>query len=111
MLRFLAHYGIHFLLPILIGLIFYKKNRPKAILILLLGIVLDLDHVLATPIFDPLRCSIAFHPLHTYWAMGLYVGLLFFKKTRIWGIAFLIHMLADLMDCYFILSEIEGGYF
>lgn len=100
MLRFCMHYGIHFILPIIIGLVFFKEHRLKIILILLAGIILDLDHLWAEPIFDPNRCSINFHPLHKYWAIGGYFLLLFFTKTRIFGIAFLIHILADTVDCY-----------
>lgn len=102
MLRFLLHYGIHFLLPIAIGLVFFKDNRTRAIIILLSAIVIDIDHVVASPIFDPDRCSINFHPLHSYWAITVYVSLLFFSKTRIFGVALLIHMLADIVDCYLI---------
>ncbi|MGF1558458.1 MAG: DUF6122 family protein [Flavobacteriaceae bacterium] len=102
MLRFLLHYGIHFLLPIAIGLVFFKDNRTRAIIILLSAIVIDIDHVLASPIFDPDRCSIDFHPLHSYWAITVYVSLLFFSKTRIFGVALLIHMLADIVDCFLI---------
>ncbi|MFK7813417.1 MAG: DUF6122 family protein [Maribacter sp.] len=102
MLRFFLHYGIHFVVPIAIGLLFFKKNRARVILILLSAIIIDIDHVFANPIFDPNRCSINFHPLHSYWAIGLYFGFLFFKKTRIFGIALLIHILADLTDCYLI---------
>ncbi len=75
-------------------------------LILLAGIILDVDHLVAIPIFDSMRCSIDFHPLHSYWAISIYLLMLFFKKTRIWGIAFLIHILADVVDCLFI-----GGNF
>lgn len=99
MLRFLVHYGIHFIVPIAVGLLFFKRNQLKVIVILLAGIVIDIDHLFATPVFDPNRCSIGFHPLHTYWAIAVYVGLLFFKKTRIFGVALLIHILADTMDC------------
>ncbi|MEP0213723.1 MAG: DUF6122 family protein [Cellulophaga sp.] len=104
MLRFCLHYGIHFIVPILIGYFFYKEQRSRAIIILLAAILIDLDHLLATPIFEANRCSINFHPLHTYWAMVVYIGLLFFKKTRIFGIALLLHMLADIVDCLFISS-------
>ncbi|MDO6492026.1 MULTISPECIES: DUF6122 family protein [unclassified Cellulophaga] len=104
MLRFCLHYGIHFIVPILIGYFFYKEQRSRAIIILLAAILIDLDHLLATPIFEANRCSINFHPLHTYWAMVVYIGLLFFKKTRIFGIALLLHMLADFVDCLFINS-------
>ena len=105
MLRFFAHYGIHFIVPIAIGLVFYKEHKTKAILILLAGILIDVDHVLANPIFDPNRCSVDFHPLHTYWAISIYFLFLFFKKTRIFGIALLIHITADIVDCFFIQSS------
>ena len=100
MLRFWIHYGIHFLLPIIIGLYFYKEHRLQIILILLAGILIDVDHLWANPIFDPNRCSINFHFLHTYWAIAAYFLLLFFQKTRVFGIALLIHILADTADCY-----------
>lgn len=102
MLRFIIHYGIHFLVPIAIGLFFFKENRSRVIIILLSAIFIDIDHVLANPIFDPNRCSIDFHPLHSYWAIAVYFGMLFFKKFRIFGIALLIHIIADLTDCYLI---------
>lgn len=99
MLRFFLHYGIHFLAPILIGLLFFKKNQLKVILILLAGILIDIDHLLANPVFDPERCSINFHPLHSYWAIAIYIGLFCFKKTRLLGLGLLIHIIADLIDC------------
>ncbi|WP_423998723.1 DUF6122 family protein [Maribacter sp. IgM3_T14_3] len=102
MIRFIAHYGIHFIVPIIIAIYFYKENRLWAAVILLSGILIDIDHVLATPMFDPNRCSINFHPLHTYWAVGVYMLLFAYKKTRIIGLALLIHILADTVDCYFI---------
>ncbi|WP_373517200.1 DUF6122 family protein [Pricia sp.] len=100
MLRFTVHYGIHFLVPIAIGLLFFKERRLKVTLILLAGIVIDVDHLWADPIFDSGRCSIGFHPLHSYWAIAVYLGLLFFKKTWIFGLALLIHIVADSMDCF-----------
>jgi hypothetical protein len=106
MLRFIIHYGIHFIVPVLIALLFFKEHRLKVCLILLAGILLDVDHLLATPIFDASRCSINFHPLHTYWAMGIYFLMLFWRVSRIWGIAFLIHMTADLVDCLFIRNNL-----
>lgn len=66
---------------------------------MLATMLVDLDHLFATPIFDPGRCSINFHPLHSYWAMAVYVMLLFFKKTRIIAVGLLFHMLTDYIDC------------
>ena len=105
MIRFIAHYGIHFIAPIFIAFYFYKDNRFWVSLILLLGIVIDLDHVLADPMFDPNRCSINFHPLHSYWAIAVYIILFIFKKTRVIGLALLLHILADTVDCLFIRSK------
>ncbi len=99
MLRFFLHYGIHFLVPILIGTLLIKENKIKATLILLGAILIDIDHLIANPIFDSFRCSINYHPLHSYWAIGFYALLLFNKKTQIFGIGLLIHIIADLTDC------------
>ncbi len=104
MLRFSLHYGIHFLVPILIGVLFFKQNTRNVILILLAGIMIDMDHLWATPIYDSTRCSIGFHLLHSYGFIGVYTVLLLFKKTRLWGIALLLHIFADWIDCLFIHS-------
>jgi hypothetical protein len=99
MLRHFIHYGIHFLVPILIAFWFFKGNRIKVALILLAGILIDADHFWADPLFDPQRCSVGFHFLHSYWAIALYAILPFFKPTRIIGLALIIHIIADSMDC------------
>lgn len=106
MFRFLVHYGIHFIVPIAIGFLFFKENRSRVILILLAAILIDVDHLFVSPIFQSNRCSINFHFLHQYWAIAVYFGLLFFKKTRIFGIALLLHMLADYTDCYLMRLEV-----
>lgn len=62
--------------------------------------LVDADHLLANPIFAENRCSINFHPLHTYYAICIYFIGLFFKKTRLLAIALLFHMLTDFIDCY-----------
>ena len=100
MLREVLHYGIHLLLPLVIGVLAYPSRRLKAVLILLSGLLIDLDHLLADPVFDPNRCSIGFHPLHSYLAIGIYAVLLFPSRTRIFGIALGIHILADSVDCW-----------
>lgn len=62
--------------------------------------LVDLDHLLATPLFDPNRCSIGFHPLHSYYAIGLYAVMAFFPKVRIIAIGLLFHMFTDFQDCF-----------
>ena len=99
MLRFLVHYGIHFVVPIAIAFLFFKERKMGVALLLLSGLLIDIDHLWATPIFDPDRCSIGFHPLHSYWAIMGYAVLPFFKKTRLIGLALLLHIVADMIDC------------
>ena len=99
MIQPLLHYGIHFGLPLVIALIFFKTHWKMAYLIMLIGLLIDVDHIWANPIFDPHRCSIGFHPLHSYWAIALYVALTLFKKTRLIGIGLMIHIVADATDC------------
>jgi hypothetical protein len=99
-LKNLLHYGLHFVAPVVISYYFFNKKWKSVALIFLLSMLVDLDHLLATPIFDKNRCSINFHPLHTYYAVAAYAIGLFFKKTRILAIALLLHMIADTLDCY-----------
>ncbi|MFV0573070.1 MAG: DUF6122 family protein [Xanthomarina gelatinilytica] len=99
MLQPFLHYGIHFLLPLAVALLFFKTQWKIAYLIMISGMLMDLDHIFANPMFDPNRCSIQFHPLHTYYAIGIYVLLLIPKKTRLIGLGLVIHILADTVDC------------
>ncbi len=99
MLQELIHYSLHFLFPVFIAWFFFRENWKIAALIMISTMLVDLDHLLADPIFLATRCSIGFHPLHSYIAIGLYTLLTFFKKTRILGIGFLLHMLTDFIDC------------
>ncbi|MDA9335367.1 DUF6122 family protein [Flavobacteriaceae bacterium] len=99
MIQGLVHYGIHFLGPLLLAILVYRKNWVKTFLIFLSTFIIDLDHLLATPVFDPMRCSINFHPLHSYFAIGFYICLLVPSKTRLVGIGLCIHIIADYCDC------------
>jgi len=62
--------------------------------------IVDIDHLLATPIYDPQRCSIGFHPLHTLPAILAYIALIIPPKTRLIGLGLVIHMVLDSTDCY-----------
>ena len=99
MLQSLAHYGCHSLIPLAVALLFYKSNWKFAFLIMILGMLIDLDHLLATPIFDSNRSSINFHPLHSYYAIAAYVLLLIPQKTRLIALGLVIHIFADTVDC------------
>lgn len=67
--------------------------------------LVDLDHLLARPIFDPARCSIGFHPLHSGYAIAFYFLLLLYpnKYVRIIAVGLLFHMATDFQDCLWLL--------
>lgn len=101
----IIHNLLHISLPLIISIYFYKRHIRKSYLIMLSAYLIDLDHLLADPVFDPDRCSIGFHTMHSYYAVGLYALLVYFPKTRILGIGLLIHIFVDMTDCariYFI---------
>ena len=100
MTQFFIHYSLHFIFPLLIAFVFFRKDWKKVYLIMLLTMIVDLDHLIANPIFQADRCSINFHPLHTYYAIAAYIILIFFRKPlNIIGIGLLLHMLTDYIDC------------
>ncbi len=100
------HYFLHLGFPLFIAHRFFRKDWGKIYLILIATMLVDLDHLVANPIFQANRCSINFHPLHTYYAMIVYVILLFFRKPfNIIGIGLLFHMLTDFIDCLMMYSN------
>jgi hypothetical protein len=62
--------------------------------------LVDIDHLLAAPIYDPLRCSIGYHPLHQLLPIAGYFIAIFVKKLRLIALGLLIHMALDSIDCY-----------
>ena len=99
LLSFVVHYGNHFVVPLLWAALLFRSRWKAAVIVLWATMLIDVDHLLATPIYDPARCSIGFHPLHSEWAIGIYFLLLFFPKSRIVAIGLLYHMLTDYQDC------------
>ena len=70
--------------------------------------VVDFDHLLATPIFQENRCSIGFHYLHTHYAIAGYTVLLLFPyPARIIAIGLLLHMVTDFIDCLFMFRKCQ----
>jgi len=93
------HISLHFIALAIVTGLAYRPTWRRSYLILIGTMLVDLDHLLAKPIYDPERCSIAFHPLHSFWAIGTYILLCFPKKTRLIGIGLIIHMALDSLDC------------
>lgn len=97
----LIHYGGHFLVPFALGWLIWREKWRLAGLVILSTMLIDLDHLLADPIFDPNRCSIGVHPLHTIWAAAAYGALLLVPKwwLRAIGLGCLLHLAVDSLDC------------
>lgn len=105
------HYFLHFGLPFFIAYLFFEKEWKTTYLLLLSTMLIDLDHLLATPIFDATRCSIGFHPLHSIYAAIVYLILLFFPKPyRILGLGLILHLLTDLIDCIFTYHKCQSCF-
>jgi hypothetical protein len=98
-LQTITHYSLHFLVPGLLAWVLFKENWKTAWLIMVATMIVDADHLLAVPVFDPGRCSIGFHPLHSYYAIGAYFLFLFWKPLRVVGVGLLFHMMTDYLDC------------
>ena len=94
------HYFLHFGMPLIVAYVFFRNDYKRVYLIFLATMLVDIDHLLATPIFEANRCSINFHPLHTYYAMIVYAVMLFLKKPyNVIGLGLIMHMLTDANDC------------
>ena len=96
----MLHISLHLVVPLVVVGLFFKKDWKIAYFIMLSTMLVDLDHLLANPIYDPNRCSIGFHPLHQPWYIAFYFILSFYPKTRFIGVGLVIHMVLDAIDCY-----------
>ena len=113
------HLVLHVAVPAAVAWLFYRAHWRRAALVMLGTMLVDVDHLLADPIYDPERCSIGFHPLHTTPVILVY-GLLF-AGALIWrlrgrgleserrpgepwaeliGLGLIIHMALDWSDCW-----------
>ena len=98
--RHLVHYSYHILLPLVFARLLWKESWRNVYLIMLSTMLIDLDHLLADPVFDPNRCSIGFHPLHTWWAAIIYLSFLAIPswKLRVVSAGCLWHLCTDSID-------------
>lgn len=87
------------MVPALLAVLFFRKSWKMAWLLMMATMLVDLDHLLANPIYDPGRCSIGFHPMHRMWPIFVYVALCFVPRTRLIGLGLTIHMALDAIDC------------
>ena len=106
----LVHYSLHFLFPAVLALVFFPLMWQGAYLIMLATMLMDVDHLLAKPIFDPLRCSIGYHPLHSFYAIPVYALLLLLPATQPVAVGLLFHLVTDTVDCFWNFSHCHECY-
>ena len=95
----ILHVILHFFLPLAVAKTLWPEKWIRPFLIMAITIAVDLDHLLADPIFDPNRCSINTHPLHSWPAIVVYLACLLSPNLRIVALGLLIHMALDGTDC------------
>ncbi len=99
MLRTAVHLTLHLLAPAAVARLAFSDRWKRAWIFMVATMAVDLDHLLATPVCDPNRCSIGFHPLHTWPIMAVILVLTALPKTRLAGLGLGIHMALDGLDC------------
>ena len=62
----ILHNLAHVLVPGVIAWLFFRSRWRNVWLVMLASMLVDLDHLLADPVFDPDRCGLGFHPLHSW---------------------------------------------
>lgn len=105
MLRPGIHLLLHLLVPALVAGVFFRRDFLKAWLIMTATMLVDIDHFLADPVYDPGRCSIGFHPFHRAPAIAVYAVAALWPKLRLPAIGLLIHMALDGIDCLWMAYE------
>ena len=93
------HLALHFAAPAVLTGLFFRQRWRLAYLSMIATMVVDVDHLLANPVYDPTRCSIGFHPLHEPWVIAIYVVMCFVPKAQLFGIGLVVHMALDALDC------------
>lgn len=98
-MRVALHLMLHVLVPACLAGVFFRRRWLSAFLVMLAGLAIDVDHLLASPIFEPNRCSIGFHPLHAFPLIPVYVALAALPRTRLVGLGLTVHVALDALDC------------
>lgn len=104
-LRAILHLAGHVALPALAARLIFPRAFRRAWLLMLLANLVDLDHLVQDRVYDPNRCSIEEHPLHTAPAIAGYALLLLPARSRMLGVGLLLHMAWDQVDCWWMQCE------
>ena len=114
----MLHIVLHIVVPFAVAWGFYKDRWIWVFFLLIATMLIDIDHFFADPVYDPNRCSIGFHPFHTWPAIFIYSCMfltpLFIKPIdlkkhthkkivdimHLIGLGLIIHMALDWIDCF-----------
>ncbi len=124
MIQTVVHYSMHYLVIVFIAILYNRHNWFRCWLILAATTIIDVDHLFACITFSPFefnanllfvpyRCSVGFHPLHSFFAIGIYIlGLIFIKNKsgKLVFIGLLFHIFTDFIDCLFSFSKCSSCY-
>jgi len=109
----MLHIALHVLVPLAVARAFYEGRWLRVFVILVATVLVDVDHLLADPVYDPQRCSIGFHPLHRTGPIVAYAALFALpflprvapslkepvRMLSLVGLGLLLHMALDWGDC------------
>jgi len=96
---FPLHLSLHFLVPGIVAGVFFRGQWRKAYILMIVTMLVDIDHLFSSPIFDPDRCSIGTHPLHDPFFFPVFLMLSLVPRSRFLGLGLVIHMFLDSLDC------------
>ena len=105
MLRPVVHLLLHLLVPAAMAGLFFRQKFLRSWITMVATMIVDVDHLLADPAYDPGRCSIGFHPLHQYPAIAAYTAAAFWPRLRLLSVGLIIHMALDGVDCVWMQYE------
>ena len=100
----MLHIAAHFLVPALVARLGFPERWLRAWVVMVATMLVDLDHLLAEPIYDPGRLSLGFHPLHAWALQPVYVALALWPRTRLVGLGLVLHMALDGIDGLWMLA-------
>lgn len=95
----MLHIALHFIVPGIVVLWLFRTNGWVIYFVMISTMLVDVDHLLTSPVYDAMRCSIGFHMLHDFWGIGLYAILCFIPRIRYIGLGLVVHMVLDSVDC------------
>lgn len=98
-MRAILHLVLHAVVPLAVARAWHPERWRRTWAVLLAGWLIDVDHLLAVPIYAPGRCSLDVHPLHSPLAIMVYLALLAPARTRVLAVGLLIHIGLDGIDC------------